>query len=157
MLISRFLYGCLLIALMGLGGCAMPDRSTPATTSDMSKPAKPSLYERLGGKPAITAVVDDFVGNVAADARINAKFANANIPRLKMRLVDQICAGTGGQCIYTGRDMRTTHAGMGITNSEFDALVEDLVKSLNKFKVPQQEQNELLGILGPMRKDIVTR
>ncbi|WP_455287434.1 group I truncated hemoglobin [Cupriavidus necator] len=148
MRISPFLYGFLLSAFVGLGGCAMPDTS---------KPTMPSLYDRLGGIQAITAVVDDFVGNVAADTRINAKFANANLPRLKMRLVEQICAGAGGPCTYSGRDMKTAHAGMGITNSEFDALVEDLVKSLTKFKVPPQEQKELLSLLGPMRKDIVSR
>jgi hemoglobin len=115
-----------------------------------------SLYDRLGGKPAITAVVDDFVGRVAADNRINGKFANTNIPRFKMMLVDQICQASGGPCVYTGRDMKTAHAGMGITSEQFDALVGDLVATLNKFKVGQQEQNELLGVLGPMKKDIVT-
>jgi len=116
-----------------------------------------SLYDRLGGKPAITAVVDDFVGRVAADNRINGKFANADLPRLKMMLVDQICQASGGPCTYTGRDMKTAHAGMGINGSEFDALVRDLVATLNKFKVPEREKNELLAALGPMRNDIVER
>ena len=111
-----------------------------------------SLYDRLGGKDAIVAVVDDFVGNVAADNRINRYF---DIPRLKRNLVDQICAGTGGPCTYTGRDMKSAHAGMGVTNADFDALVGDLVKSLDKFKVPDKEKGELLGILGPMRPSIV--
>lgn len=121
---------------------------------DMMAP-KASLYDRLGGKPAITAVVDDFVGNVAADDRINHFFAHTNIPRLKMLLVEQICAGTGGPCTYTGRDMKTTHQGMGVTDADFDALVGDLVKSLDKFKVPDKEQGELLAILGPMKPQIV--
>jgi hemoglobin len=121
------------------------------------KSMEPSLYDRLGGKPAITAVVDDFVGRVAADNRINGKFATANIPRLKMMLVDQICAASGGPCTYTGRDMRSAHAGMGISGAEFDALVGDLVATLNKFKVPEREKNELLGALGPMKKDIVEK
>jgi hemoglobin len=116
-----------------------------------------SLYDRLGGKPAITAVVDDFVGRVAADTRINGKFANANIPRLKTMLVDQICQASGGPCTYTGRDMKSAHAGIGITGEEFDALVDDLVATLNKFKVPEREKNELLGALGPMKKDIVEK
>jgi len=114
-----------------------------------------SLYDRLGGKDAIVAVVDDFVGNVAADSRINRYFARTDIPRLKRNLVDQICAGTGGPCTYTGRDMKSAHAGMGVTNADFDALVGDLVKSLDKFKVPDKEKGELLGILGPMRPSIV--
>jgi hemoglobin len=114
-----------------------------------------SLYERLGGKDAITAVVDDFVGNVAADKRINGFFAKTDVPRLKRNLVDQICQATGGPCIYTGRDMRTAHKGMGITDGDFNALVEDLVKTLNKFNVPAKEQGELLGILGPLKPQIV--
>jgi hemoglobin len=120
-----------------------------------SVPAKPTLYERLGGKPAIQAVVDDFVGNVAADNRINGFFANTNIPRLKGLLVDQICEATGGPCKYTGRSMKATHTGMKITDAQFNALVEDLVKSLDKFKVPAAEKNELLSALAGMKGDIV--
>lgn len=114
-----------------------------------------SLYDRLGGQPAITAVVDNFVGNVAADNRINGFFAHTDIPRLKRLLVEQICQGTGGPCTYTGRDMRTAHRDMNITDAQFNALVEDLVKSLDKFKVPEREKNELLGILGPLKPQIV--
>jgi hemoglobin len=116
-----------------------------------------TLYQRLGGYNAIVAVVDDFVGNVAADKRINRFFARANIGRLKARLVEQICQGTGGPCVYTGGDMRSVHAGMGIESRHFNALVEDLGKSLNKFKVPPREQKELVAILAPMKRDIVTR
>jgi hemoglobin len=117
---------------------------------------QPSLYERLGGKPAITAVVDDFVGNVAADSRINGFFAKTDIARLKQLLVEQICAGSGGPCTYSGRDMRSAHAGMGVGDTDFSALVEDLVKTLDKFKVPQREKQELLSVLGPMKSDIVS-
>jgi hemoglobin len=114
-----------------------------------------SLYDRLGGQGALVAVVDDFVGNVAADNRINKFFAKTDIPRLKRLLVEQICAGTGGPCTYPGRDMKSAHAGMGINDAQFNALVEDLVKSLDKFKVPEKEKGELLGILGPMKPSIV--
>ena len=117
----------------------------------------PSLYKRLGGKAAIVAVVDDFVGNVAADTRINGFFANANIPRLKLRLVEQICMGTGGPCKYHGKSMKAAHKGMGIAGKDFDALVEDLAKTLNKFKVPEKEQGELVAILGPTKPDIVEK
>lgn len=115
------------------------------------------LYDRLGGKDAITAVVDDFVANVAADKRINAFFANADIPGLKQKLVDQICEATGGPCKYAGKDMKTAHAGMGVKDADFSALVEDLVKSLDKFKVPEREKSELLAALGGMKTDIVTQ
>ena len=117
--------------------------------------AQPTLYERLGGKPAITAVVDDFIGNVAADARINKRFANADIPRLKTKLVEQICEASGGPCKYTGATMLDAHRGMNVTDAEFNALVEDLVKSLDKFKVPSQEKGELLTALGGMKPQIV--
>jgi hemoglobin len=114
-----------------------------------------SLYERLGGLDAITAVVDSFVAGCAGDDRINRKFERTDIGRLKKMLVDQVCEATGGPCAYTGRDMRETHDGMRVTAGEFDALVEDLVATLGEFEVPQTEQEELLGLLGPMRVDIV--
>ena len=119
-------------------------------------PKSASLYERLGGQAAITAVVDDFVANVAADKRINGQFANTNIPRLKMLLVEQICAGTGGPCQYTGRDMKSAHVHLQISEANFAALVEDLSRTLDKFKVPQTERGELMAVLGPMKSDIVT-
>ena len=114
-----------------------------------------SLFERLGGKDAIVAVIDDFVARCAADGRINRKFARTDIGRLKANLVDQVCAATGGPCTYAGRDMRTTHDGMAVTAGEFDALVEDLVATLDQFGVGEAEKSELLGALGSMRGDIV--
>ena len=137
---------CGLVLSLVLAACS----STPMTAS---KPA--SLYDRLGGKPAITAVVDDFIGNVAADTAINRRFGGANIPRLKTMLVDQICAASGGPCTYTGKDMVSAHKGMNISEAEFGALVGDLVKSLDKFKVPEKEKGELLGALGGMKNAIV--
>ena len=137
--------------LLTLVGCNTMEQASKSTMSD-----KP-LYERLGGKPAITAVVEDFVGRVATDDRINGKFANTDIPRLKMLLVEQICQASGGPCSYTGRSMKATHAGMGVSKADFDALVGDLVATLNKFKVPEREKNELLGALAPMKKDIVEK
>jgi hemoglobin len=114
-----------------------------------------SVYERLGGLAAIDAVVKDFITRCAGDDRINKKFARTDIPRLQRMLVDQVCEATGGPCTYSGRDMKETHDGMGVTAGEFDALVGDLVATLNQFEVPQPEQDELLGLLGPMRGDIV--
>jgi len=118
-------------------------------------PVQQSLYDRLGGKPAIVAVIDQFVANVAGDSRINGRFATTDLPRLKRNLVDQVCMASGGPCEYKGRDMKTTHAGMNISTADFDALVEDLIKALDTFKVPAREKSELLGLLGPMKKDIV--
>jgi hemoglobin len=114
-----------------------------------------SLYERLGGKSAITAVVGDFSARCAGDSRINAKFARTDIPRLRSMLIDQVSEASGGPAKYTGRDMKTAHLDMGVTTGEFNALVEDLVATLNKFGVGKAEQDELLGILGPLKSDIV--
>ena len=114
-----------------------------------------SLYERLDGLDAITAVVDSFVARCARDDRINEKFVRTDVPRLKKMLVDQVCEATGGPCTYTGRGMLETHDGMEVTAGEFDALVEDLVATLDELDVPTAEQEELLGLLGPMRSDIV--
>lgn len=121
-----------------------------------------SLYDRLGGKTAIVAVVDDFVGNVAADKRINAFFAataadKARLAKFKEHLVNQICEAAGGPCKYTGKDMKTAHQGMGISSADFTALVEDLTKTLVKFKVGKTEQDQLLGVLGPMKAQIVEK
>jgi hemoglobin len=114
-----------------------------------------SLFERLGGSEAITAVVDDFVARCAGDSRINSKFARTDIPRLKKMLADQVSAATGGPATYTGRDMKRTHDGMGVTGGEFEALVEDLLSTLDTLSVPGAEQQELIGILAPLRVDIV--
>jgi hemoglobin len=114
-----------------------------------------TLFERLGKGPAITAVIDDFVARCASDSRINGKFARTDIARLKAMLVEQVSSATGGKVQYTGRGMRETHDGMQVTAGEFDALVEDLVATLNQQGVPEKSQGELLAILGPLRGDIV--
>jgi hemoglobin len=121
-----------------------------------------SLYDRLGGKAAISAVVDEFVARVAADKRINAYFGStasdpARLMAFKGKLVDQICQASGGPCTYSGKDMKTAHMGMGISGADFDALVQDLVGALDKFKVGQHEKEQLLGALGPMKSDIVEK
>lgn len=126
-----------------LGACAAQE----------SKP--PSLYDRLGGKPAIEKVVDQFVANIAADNRINQRFAKTNIPKLKTDLVNQICEATGGPCKYTGRDMVTTHKGMKITKEEFNWTGGHLAAALDTYKVPAKEKNELLTAIGSMEPQIV--
>ena len=141
-----------LLALMALAGLA----------ASASAAGEKTLYERLGGKKAITAVVDEFVGRVAADVRINGFFKNTaadpkRLAHFKMNLVDQICEASGGPCKYKGKDMKTAHAGMGITDADFTALVEDLTGALDKFKVGDKEKSDLLGALGPMKKDIVEK
>jgi len=122
--------------------------------------AKTSLFKRLGGKKAIVAVVDDFVGRCAGDARINSFFGPTaadpkRLAKFKGNLVTQICEASGGPCKYKGKDMKTAHAGMGVQEEHFNALVEDLTATLDKFKVGKKEQGQLLAVLGPMKGDIV--
>ena len=119
--------------------------------------AAKSLYDRLGGKGAITAVVETFVGKVGGDARINSYFKSTDLVKLKMHLVNQICEASGGPCHYTGRTMKQTHAGMGVNDAAFGALVEDLAGALDHHKVGKTEKDELLGVLGPMKGDIVEK
>ena len=130
-----------------------------ASAEAKDKKAK-SLFTRLGGKKAITAVVEEFVNNCAGDSRINKFFADTakdpkRLAKFKKNLVNQICQASGGPCKYTGKDMKTAHKGMGVSGDDFGALVEDLVKALDKFNVGATEKNELLGALGPMKGDIV--
>ena len=118
----------------------------------------PTLYKRLGGREGIALVVGDFVTNMGGDSRVNARFKDMKGPeteKLKSNLADQICDATGGPCSYLGRDMKTTHKGMKITDSEWNATVENLVKALDKNKVDPKDKTELLGVLAPMKADIV--
>jgi hemoglobin len=134
----------------------LAEKGAPVASASAAAPAPSgSLYDRLGGKDAISAVVDDFAQNVLGDARINKKFAKSDPARLLANLKDFVCAATGGPCRYTGLTMKESHKNMGTTAGEFGALVEDLIKTLNKFKVPPAEQQELLNAMAGLRKDIV--
>lgn len=114
-----------------------------------------SLYDRLGGLGPITGVVDKFVANLAADTRVNQRFAKSNLSRLKIRLVQQICEATGGPCKYQGQPMEIAHKGMNITEAEFNATGEGLAKALDDSGVPEKEKNELLAAIGSMQGQIV--
>ncbi len=153
-----------LFTVMVVAGALMFGSMSAFATSSMDKKDKgmkqKSLYKRLGEKKAIIAVVDAFVGIVAADNRINKFFADTakdpkRLKAFKGKLVDQICEATGGPCKYKGLKMEPAHKGMNISDADFGALVEDLVAALDKFNVPAAEKNELLGALGPMKGDIV--
>ncbi len=149
--LTRFLFASLFVTTF-LFACGEKDDIIPTPT--------PSLYERLGGITAISAVVDQFLTNVVGDNVINARFAAtvadpARTQLLRNNLIDQICAGAGGPCQYKGKTMLEAHTGMQITDAEFTALVGDLVAALDQFNVPQAEKDDLLAILGPMKSDVV--
>lgn len=144
----------LLLAVGACGGKSHPTAATPEAPAAKKTP----LYDRLGQRPAIEAVVDKFLGHIVADERINKFFAGLtpdDVARVRLHLVEQVCNATGGPCEYTGKDMVTTHTGMNLTHDHFVAIVEDLVAAMNDLSVPKPEQDELLGILGPLESQIV--
>jgi hemoglobin len=143
---------------IGLGLVLLIGALNLAACATMAPDQGPSLYKRLNGREGISLVVGDFVTNMAGDARVNERFKvmkPADVEKLKSNLSDQICDATGGPCSYLGRDMKTAHKGMKITDAEWNATVENLAKALDKNKVGPKEKSELLGLLGPMKADIV--
>ena len=125
-----------------------------------SQAQEKSLYQRIGGYDALAAVVDDFVGRLVGDKQFEKFFVGQSTDskkRIRQHIVDQFCAATGGPCIYNGREMKTSHAGLGITNAEWDAAAKHLVASLDKFKVPEKEKGEVLAFVTSLKKDIVEK
>ena len=115
------------------------------------------LYERLGGKTALTAVVNELWAVVSADSRINARFARTKPEIFGAQLIDFLCQASGGPCAYQGKDMKNAHTGMQLSAAEFNALAEDTAKALDKFKVPATEKNEVLSLLGSLKGDVINR
>jgi len=131
-----------------------------ATRAPVDAQQVPTLYKRLGGYDALAAVTDDFLGRLATDQQFGRFFVGHSadsIKRIRQLIVDQLCAATGGPCVYTGRDMKTAHAGLGITNQDWDGSVKLLVATLDKFNVPAKEKDEVLGAIGGLKKDIVDK
>jgi len=146
--ISRLLLGISLI--VGVGD------SLPA-----AQPATKSLYERLGGVYSIATVVDDFIERLLVNDTLNANpainAARARVPKagLKFHVTTLVCEVTGGPCKYSGRSMKDAHAHLNINEAEWQAMVTDFRKTLDKFKVPAKEQEELITIVASTKKDIV--
>jgi hemoglobin len=154
--------------LLALAGCMEGQKPTPlgrsASTAGGLKDtvqAMPSLYKRLGGHTAVEKVVEDVVDAVVADDKIRPEhkkhFMEGDVAGLKRKLVEQIGAATGGPERYTGKNMKDALKGLKITNADFDALVADAGKALDKNKVPAKEQAELKALLETMRPDVVER
>jgi hemoglobin len=166
----RPLWICLALAGCGSSPPAPATPSSPVAAAPAPKEAEPApppaappaapapdkpLFDRLGGLPAVTAVVDEFVNRTTTDPRIKFRFFNTDPVNLKRLLVEFVCLAAGGPCTYTGRDMTTAHAGMDLADDEFNALVEDLVGAMDKFHVPDREKGEVLGALGPLKPTMV--
>ena len=141
---------------LGLGAALSP----PAVAQQPASP-KPALYERLGGLKGISLVVDDFIDRLVANKTLNKNPAiNAGRkasppPYLKVQVSQLMCEATGGPCKYTGKDMKSAHAHLNISEKEWDVMAAEFKKSLDKFKVPAAEQDELFQIVGKTKPDIV--
>lgn len=122
--------------------------------------AAPSLYKRLGGYDAIAAVSDDFIQRLASDKRLGRFVQGLSVDsqkRLRQHLVDFLCEKTGGPCLYLGRDMKTSHTGLRISEDDWKVGAEALVATLDKFKVPQKEKDEVVALVVSLHDDIVGR
>ena len=158
---KKLLFSAVLVSMsmtaITFTSCEKDDDDDEPTTQTQTKA---TLYERLGGIDAITAVTDQFLANVATNNEINGRFMatvsdSSRLRLLKFNLIDQICAAAAGPCQYKGLSMIEAHQGMNITEAEFNSLVGDLLEALNTFNVPATEQNELLTALAALQPDIV--
>jgi hemoglobin len=128
------------------------------SVSNVAQPAPdPRVFQALGGESGIERIVDGLLIAISEDPRISHHFADTNILRLREKLIEQICAESGGPCVYTGDSMQASHAGHGFTDADFNALVECLQRSMHAQSVPFAAQNRLLQRLAPMRRDITYR
>ncbi len=128
--------------------------------ADAGPPAPKSLYDRLGGKDGVNAVIDSFLKNAAADADLKKSFAKVTGPKLdhlKEELHDFLCQATGGGCTYGGKDMKTAHKGMGITEKQWDAFVKDFTLAMDEKSVGDKEKGEVLAAVAPLHDDIVEK
>ncbi|MBI1765377.1 MAG: group 1 truncated hemoglobin [Acidobacteria bacterium] len=126
--------------------------------ADLARAQQKSLYQRVGGYDALAAVTDDFIGRLAADKDLGRFFVGASEnsqKRIRQLVLDQLCAATGGPCLYIGRDMKTAHKGLKITEKDWDSSVRHLTATLDKFKVPKKEKAEVLAAIASLKPDIV--
>ena len=114
------------------------------------------LYKAFGEKAGLVALMDDFMTRLLADPRTGPHFAPSNQQRVKEQLVDQLCSLAGGPCVYKGADMKSSHANLEIKKSDFHALVEVLQIAMDAKGIPFKKQGEMLALLAPMNRDIIT-
>ena len=136
---------------------AKPMRAPGTMDPAPADPALKPVFDQFGGVSGLTALMDDFMIQLLADARIKTFFENADQARIKAHLVEQFCVILGGPCSYGGRDMKTTHEGLNIGRAQFDALVEDLQIAMATRHIPFRAQNKLLAVLAPMHREVETR
>jgi hemoglobin len=151
-----------LCCLLGLAALLLVGGSSSAVRAQsLSHPEQqPSLYKRLGGYDALAAVTDDFIKGLATDKQLSRFFSGVSTDsqkRIRQLVLDELCAATGGPCVYIGRSMKTVHTGLGITEDDWNIAVKLLTGTLDKFKVGKAEQDDLLKILTSLKPDIVEK
>ena len=119
-------------------------------------PKDDRLYKAFGEKPGLVSLMDDFMTRLLADPRTGPHFRPANQQHVKEQLVEQLCSLGGGPCVYKGADMKSSHANLDITKSDFHALVEVLQQSMDARGIAFSQQNQMLALLAPMHRDIIT-
>ena len=124
--------------------------------SAQTAPTNEPLYQAFGARPGLVALMDDFMTRLLADPRTGPHFQPANHEHIKEQLVEQFCALGGGPCVYKGADMKSSHAELDIKKSDFNALVEVLQQSMDAKAIPFRQQNQMLTLLAPMHRDIIT-
>ena len=145
-----------LCVALAAGCAATPPAKHLAPSANGAAGAKgDALYRALGGTNGIAKVVDAALVEIHGDLRINVFFEKTDMADLRRLLIEQLCAATGGPCEYTGRSMEEAHSGLNLTDADFDAFVEDLVRAMDSQEVPKDLQKQLLGLLGPMRPQVV--
>ena len=154
--LPRIVFGLSLVVAPFLQAQTMADSAPPMNPAPADPALKPVLAD-FGGEAGLKALMDDFMVQLLADPRTEPFFANVDQDRVKKHLTEQFCVILGGDCTYSGRDMKTTHEQMGLTRGDFNALVEDLQIVMAKRGIPFHSQNKLLAKLAPMHRDIETR
>ena len=148
------------LVLTGLVACGGQSarQGPPPSAPGPTLPSNASLYKRLGGYDALAAVTDDFLGRMLGDPKMAAYFENVDergLQRVRQMIVDQLCAATGGPCVYVGGDMPTVHKDMQISETAWTVAVGYLTDTLTKFQVPEREKAEVLGFVSSLKSDIV--
>ena len=149
---------CLTLVLGSIAATAAPRPADPAPAPQTA--AQDSLYKRLGGYDALAAVTDDFITRLATDPKEGRFFVGLSTDsktRIRQHIVDFLCVATGGPCKYTGRSMEVAHTGLNITEEDWTISVQHLGETLNKFKVPAKEQQEVVNAIVPLKSQIVGR
>ena len=133
--------------------------SAQAASGADAKPAK-SLYQRLGGEAGIAAFTDDFISRTMADPALVPFFkglTNADDKRIHQHLRELLCYATGGGCTYSGKDMKTTHAQLEISNDIWNQFTGHFNEMVARFRIQDLERNELVALVASLKKDIVNR